>query len=493
MAITTELAFVEGATLHIDGVEAARVRGRYREYVIPRPSPALRSALEALARGAEEAALADIAGADALMLFYTLERLAGSGLLRWTLTCDGSALATLAPLSPYFVRRPETIDEERAYRLSRFVYFRARALPDGPDALDPQSPSRAALRLESSLSHAAVTVHDRSVAALLFDMTCPVSARELASRTPGIDRDAVRAVVQLLFDAAMLDPALSGAEASAPDDVALHQWEFHDLLLHTHSRGNRHAVRAGGTYRFNGKIPPLPAVKPPMSEAFMELFQPDIAHLRRNDLPFTEILERRRTIRSADRARLTAQELGEFLFRCARVREVRASPAGETSDRPYPGAGALYELEIYPAVNACEGIAPGLYHYCPRRHGLEPVSGVTPELGALLDDARSSQPPEDRPDVLLVIAARFPRISFKYEAIAYSLVLKDVGVLLQTMYLVATAMSLAPYALGHGDADVFCRAAGTDYYAESSVGEFALCGAAAAQQQQTPPQQRVSD
>ena len=48
--------------------------------------------------------------------------------------------------------------------------------------------------------------------------------------------------------------------------------------------------------------------------------------------------------------------------------------------------------------------------------------------------------------------------------------------LLGLQYLVATAMTLAPYALGHGDADVFCRAAGTDYYAESSVGEFALCG-----------------
>ena len=280
--------------------------------------------------------------------------------------------------------------------------------------------------------------------------------------------DVVRAVFQLLLDAAMLEPAAV--------HVALRQWEFHDLLLHTHSRGNRHAVRAGGTYRFKGEIPPLPAVKPPMSESIVELFRPDIEHLRRHDEPFTEVLERRRTIRASDRATLKAQELGEFLFRCARVRQVRASSVDETTDRPYPGAGALYELEIYAAVHACEGIAPGLYHYCPRRHGLEPISGVTPELGTLHDDARSPLPPEGRPDVLLVIAARFQRMSWKYEAIAYSLLLKDVGVLFQTMYLVATAMSLAPYAIGHGDADVFCRAAGTDYYTESSVGEFALCG-----------------
>jgi hypothetical protein len=47
------------------------------------------------------------------------------------------------------------------------------------------------------------------------------------------------------------------------------------------------------------------------------------------------------------------------------------------------------------------------------------------------------------------------------------------GVLFQTMYLTATAMGLAPCAVG-GDADLFARAAGTDYYAETSVGEFLL-------------------
>jgi len=52
--------------------------------------------------------------------------------------------------------------------------------------------------------------------------------------------------------------------------------------------------------------------------------------------------------------------------------------------------------------------------------------------------------------------------------------LKHVGVLFQTMYLAATAMGLAPCALGGGDADLFARAASTDYRAETSVGEFLL-------------------
>ncbi|MBR8834884.1 MAG: nitroreductase family protein [Stigonema ocellatum SAG 48.90 = DSM 106950] len=64
---------------------------------------------------------------------------------------------------------------------------------------------------------------------------------------------------------------------------------------------------------------------------------------------------------------------------------------------------------------------------------------------------------------MLVILTRFQRLSWKYEAIAYSLILMYIGILYQTMYLVATAMNLAACAQGSGNADLFARAAGTDY------------------------------
>ena len=76
--------------------------------------------------------------------------------------------------------------------------------------------------------------------------------------------------------------------------------------------------------------------------------------------------------------------------------------------------------------------------------------------------------------MLLILAARFPRVAWKYESIAYALTLKHVGVVFQTMYLVATAMGLGPCAVGCGDADLFARATGKDHRAETSVGEFLL-------------------
>ena len=38
------------------------------------------------------------------------------------------------------------------------------------------------------------------------------------------------------------------------------------------------------------------------------------------------------------------------------------------------------------------------------------------------------------PQILITIAARFGRVSWKYSSIAYWLVLKDAGVLTQTLY-----------------------------------------------------------
>jgi SagB-type dehydrogenase family enzyme len=132
-------------------------------------------------------------------------------------------------------------------------------------------------------------------------------------------------------------------------------------------------------------------------------------------------------------------------------------------------------LEVYAAVRSCDGLAPGLYHYQPLEHRLGGICGLTAEVEELLRGASEATGiPPDRLQVLLILTARFQRIAWKYSSIAYALTLKHVGVVYQTMYLVATAMGMAPCAAGCGDADVFARAAGTDYYAETSVGEFLL-------------------
>ena len=52
------------------------------------------------------------------------------------------------------------------------------------------------------------------------------------------------------------------------------------------------------------------------------------------------------------------------------------------------------------------------------------------------------------------MTARIGRLSWVYDSIAYATTLKHVGVLQQTLYLVATMLGLAPCALAMGDAEL---------------------------------------
>ena len=84
---------------------------------------------------------------------------------------------------------------------------------------------------------------------------------------------------------------------------------------------------------------------------------------------------------------------------------------------------------------------------------------------------------EQPPDVLITLAARFGRVMWKYEGLAYALTQKHAGCLYQQMYLVATALGLAPCGLGRGNSDTFAEATKIDYFEETSVGEFLLSAA----------------
>jgi len=76
--------------------------------------------------------------------------------------------------------------------------------------------------------------------------------------------------------------------------------------------------------------------------------------------------------------------------------------------------------------------------------------------------------------ILITIAARFSRVSWKYSSIAYSLILKDVGVLIQTLYMMATDMGLGGCAIGTSNIDLFAKMTGIDFHVEGPVGQFAL-------------------
>ena len=64
-----------------------------------------------------------------------------------------------------------------------------------------------------------------------------------------------------------------------------------------------------------------------------------------------------------------------------------------------------------------------------------------------IDGGRVCDGTTTAPQVLIIVTARFGRISWKYSSIAYALILKDVGVLIQTFYLMATDIGLGGCAI----------------------------------------------
>jgi SagB-type dehydrogenase family enzyme len=399
-----------------------------------------------------------------------VERLSQRGLLCQSASTNGKRLATLVAVSSSFVSRPANALGSARYVLSRFAYLSRT----GREAV-----------VEAPLVAARVILNDYRASAIVGALAASASVEELTGVLGGVSEEAIAGVLTLLLRAGFLRE-VSAAGSQAEEASALQWWEFHDLLFHARSRMGRSDVPHGATYRLAERLAPPPALKPELAETgeTQELFIPDLASLERNDPPLAWVQEKRCSARDFDTEQpITDRQLGEFLFRVARVKECWQTDVGanggallmDFASRPYPAGGSLYELEVYAAVNLCANLKPGLYYHDPARHRLVRVCGRTVEVGGLLRDAAESAAiPEDNLQVLLILASRFARVAWKYESIAYALTLKHVGVVFQTMYLAATAMGLGARAVGCGDSDLFARAAGTDYFTETSVGEFLL-------------------
>lgn len=343
--------------------------------------------------------------------------------------------------------------------LSRFVVMRR----GGADLL-----------VESPRSWCSIAVHDPRVIGALGAFTRPRSAAEPWSLPPPLGE-------RLLSD---LTWALMVVEAPGDEDTAfeLRQWSPHELWFHMRSRAVGVAdLQFGRTEWAAGLFDPLPARRLPVSQRGVDLARPDLDALRRAEATLTTVLEERRSIRRHDDERpITANQLGEFLYRAAGVRHVLTGAGTEAVTGPNPSGGAVDELEFYLAIRLADGLAPGLYRYDRFGHRLEHVSASGRAVRKLIDAAQQAtggpgaSAPTYPPQVLVLLAARFGRVGWSYQALAYSLILKHVGVTFQTMYCVATAMGLAPCALGAGDPYAFAEATGLDPVVEGTVGEFLL-------------------
>jgi SagB-type dehydrogenase family enzyme len=403
-------------------------------------------------------------------LHLLIRRLAAYGLLEYRLGHKGKGGGrgdvVIEPQLPgYWPRTPPLADADLLV-LSRFAYLRRRGNE---------------LVLESPLAGALFRIGDAGIATAIAELAQPQSVKQLR-RLGGFP---ARELLALLLDCRILfklDPARAGSGLRPEEgDDALVLWDFHDLLFHTRSTSGRHANPTGGTYPYVGVMTPLPAVRPHWPGSAIEL---EKAATPAELAPTAKLLRTRHSIREFDDQNpITLAELARFLDATARVLARWQGKPPELGDdapdigfagRPYPSGGGSWPLELYLAVEKCDGLARGYYYYAADVHALVPIGVRLQELDALFMGAEYAMGAAAAPQVLITIAARFGRVSWKYSALAYALILKEVGVLMQTFYLAATEMGLGGCAIGSTDIELFAHITSLPFHVEGPVGEFAL-------------------
>ena len=188
-----------------------------------------------------------------------------------------------------------------------------------------------------------------------------------------------------------------------------------------------------------------------------------------------DLAEERRSRRMHDDEHpITVDALAELLYRTLRVTRTATAGGLELVRRPVPAGGSLHELEVIAVVNRCDGVDPGAWLYDHAGHQLVHVAEPGPPTERLLFAAGTAVGTSRPPQVLLILAARFGRLMEKYEAMGYSLVLKDVGVAMHALQLTAEAMRLAACPIGAGQAGDFERLTGADPFEFGAVGELSV-------------------
>jgi SagB-type dehydrogenase family enzyme len=468
--------------------DPVRLYGRWGDITIPRSSPLVRETLYRMGLGpislenATSAAAIPARGtyqdaaemrAQVTELRSVLERLQPL-IVRSLAQKSGQPLLSVVPLTMRSRFHPVPLAAGAPFRLSVYACLRA----DGRE-----------YNLESPLSLHRVVLHRTAAMRLIAPLASPITPAAFTAALSRAEPAAGR-VLEYLAAAGMVVGAQGAGNSSvfAEDlDIAVVGWSPVEMMFHIRSTLGRHDHNFGVTYPAGTTHPVEPVVKPQASR-HIPLHRPRWDDLRRSDPPVVVAMEVRRSVRRYAESPISAEQIGDLLYRTARVRSlITAAPGGQDppdvpasgtpySNRPYPSGGACYELELYLTVASCTGLANGVYHYDPLGHRLEPVSADRAAADELLSAACMTAALDSPAQVLISMTARFRRLSWRYEGLAYRLVLMHVGVLMQNLYLACAAMGLAPCALDAVDIDVAARAFGADWRTEPCIGQFLVGG-----------------
>jgi SagB-type dehydrogenase family enzyme len=173
---------------------------------------------------------------------------------------------------------------------------------------------------------------------------------------------------------------------------------------------------------------------------------------------------------------VTKRTLGTLLGHAVEPTAERDTGVVSETSHPYPSAGGLYPVEVYPVVTDGVDLDAGTYYYSPREHALRLLETGRASEGVadcFMEAPFSEAIVADAP-MTIVLTGCLSRISAKYGPVGYRFVLFEAGHLAQNLLLTATALGLGGVPLGSFLDDDLDRFLGVDGTNEAALYPVAL-------------------
>lgn len=205
-----------------------------------------------------------------------------------------------------------------------------------------------------------------------------------------------------------------------------------DLLYH-----KRSMLTPGGV----GGVGEFPSAPPPQYKTYPKAKKVALPELSDKDLTEVErVIRRRRSIRHYSQAKMTLPELSRVLKSAGAITEK------SRGFRSAPSAGATYPIEIYCVVNNVDGLEQGIYHYEIKTQDLALIKSG--DFSSKIMQSALYQSFVGKANAVIVLTAIFDRTRWRYKERAYRYILIEAGHIGENIYLAATALGLAPCAVG---------------------------------------------
>jgi len=185
---------------------------------------------------------------------------------------------------------------------------------------------------------------------------------------------------------------------------------------------------------------------------------------------YMQLLDTRRSLRSYSDKPMTQAQLAFMLWSTQGVQHQR----GVSTIRTVPSGGARHPFETYIAIQAVEGLEPGLYRYLPMENvgakaakieHMGPIENYKETITAMLaNQAWAAKAP-----IILFYTCVPYRAEWRYVHAAHRVVLIDLGHLGQNAMLSAVALGLGSCCMAAYDQQLCDEALGLDGLNEYTV------------------------